>query len=513
MRWREHLKVVLISTDESPAAMGVKALSSNLIKRGFETSVVVMANWDDDFKGFNWDDLKGLCRGASLVGISCMTHGARKAAEVKRKLRESLDMPVVVGGVHATLDPESLLTDFELVYRGEGEDGIVQMAEHIKEGRALSGIPGLWSRDNGSLFKNAPEPLSKDLNDYPFPDYDLSHQYILESNRILPMELNHIVRDYFEVIGSRGCPHTCAFCSNFRIKQDFPWRSKVRQYDNSYFIEHLKEILRLHPVVKSFWLEDDTFFAKDYAEIKEFSDRYKSEVNKPFCILISPWTYSEEKVKLLVDAGMDRLIMGVQSGSENTNHNIYSRRIANARMFEIIRSLNKFQGMMPYYDFIGMNPFETREDLLSTIRFVRGMPAPFFIFSNNLAFYPGTRILERAIEEGLDISGRDRHTDAKHGYAILRKEKIKHKLFHLVFLMMGGKANKFKIGLLPRFMLSEGALKLYSFVDSNLSFFSDSAASALSGLMILTDWKYFLKKRLSRRQIEGLKKVYHRFFK
>ena len=381
------MKVVLISTDESPVGMGVKALSANLIKHGFKTAVVIMATWRDNFKNFIWEDLKEVCQDAGLIGISCMTHGVAKAIEVKNELKKKLKTPIIIGGIHATLEPDISLDNFKLICHGEGEDLLVELAKRLNHSQPSYDIPGLWGRYNGQVFKNPAQPLSSDLDGYPFPDYDLKHQFILESNRLVPMELSHIICDYFEVMGSRGCPHSCTFCSNYKIKQDFPWRKIIRNYSVDYFIGHLKEILRVYPAVKSFWLEDDTFFVKEYGQIQEFAQRYKREINRPFCILISPWTYSEDKVRLLVEAGMDRLIMGIQSGSENTNYNIYERKIPNKKILEITQSLNKFKGMIPYYDFIGMNPLETREDLVNTIRLVKKLPTPCFIFSNN--FYLG----------------------------------------------------------------------------------------------------------------------------
>lgn len=494
--------------------MGIKAISSNLIKNGFETNLVVMANWEDNFKSFHWEGLETICKDASLIGLSCMTHGVNKAVEVKNKLTGSgIKSPFIIGGIHATLDPGSLIDNFDFVCYGEGEDLTVELAGRLNRSMPYADIPGLWGRKNGIVFRNQPQPLSRDLNDYPYPDYDLGHQFILESDKLVPMGIAHIICDYFEVIGSRGCPHSCTYCSNDKIKKNFPWRKNVRQYTNDYFIGHLKQICRVYPNVRSFWLEDDTFFAKSYREIKDFANCYKREIHRPFCILVSPWTYSEEKVRLLIDAGMDRLILGIQSGSENTKDNIFNRKISNDKILEIIRSLHKFKGMLPYYDFIGMNPFESRRDLVNTIQFIKKFPTPFFIFSNNLAYYPGTMIRQRALEAGFSVVGRDRHTDAKHGYNILNKEKIKHKLFHFILLLMGGKANNIKIGLIPRIFVCDSALQFYSFLDKNCGYLTDKAIAFLSVFMILSDWKYFLKKKLSRKKIQVLKKLYHKFFK
>lgn len=506
-------KITLISTDENPSSMGIKAISSNLIKHGFDTSVVIMSDCRENFNNFSWGDLLDLCRGSQLIGISSMTHGVKKAIQIKKVLAKNVKAQVIIGGIHATLNPESLFNDFDFICHGEGEDLIVELAECLANNLPFSGIPGLWLRYEGKIFKNKPQPLNKDINEYPFPDYDLKHHYIFESGRLMPMELVHINCDYFEVMGSRGCPHDCEYCSNHKIKESFPWRKKVRQYTIDYLIEHLKEISRIYPSIRSFWLEDDTFFVKDTNQIIEFADRYKKEINKPFNILVSPWTYSEEKVSILVKAGMDRLIFGIQSGSENTNKNIYNRVISNDKLFAIINSLNSFKGLFPYYDFIGMNPFESSEDLVNTIQFIKKIPVPFFMFSNNLAFYPGTKISERAVRAGIDTSKRDRHTDSKHGYSVLKKENLKHKLFHLILLMMGGKASRIRIGIIPRFIISDRGLKIFYLLDKRCGYVTDKFVALFAAVMIYIDFKFILKKRLNYKQIQSLKKMYHLIFK
>ncbi|MBU4376267.1 MAG: B12-binding domain-containing radical SAM protein [Candidatus Omnitrophica bacterium] len=506
-------KIVLISTDESAAALGAKIISANLIKHGFDTSIVLMPYLGDNFSKFHWEDLENICKGANLIGISCMTHGIKKAVEVRKALQKNVKAPVIIGGVHAILDPESAFDSFDFICYGEGEDLIVELADCLANNRSFCDIPGLQGKYQGKIFKNPPQPLSKDINDYPFPDYDLSHQYILVSNRLVPMKFGHITCDSFEVMGSRGCPHSCTYCSNHKINENFPWRKKVRQYTNDYFIAHLKEVNRAYPVIRSFWLEDDTFFAKDTGQIRDFAIRYKKEINKPFIILVSPWTYSEEKVRIMAEAGMDRLIFGIQSGSENVNYNVYNRKIANDKLLEIVRSLSNFKEVLTHYDFIGMNPFETREDLISTIQFIKKFPAPFFIFSNNLAFYPGTKLRERAIEAGLNISHRDRHGDARHGYSVLKNENIKHKLFHFTLLMMAGKSSRVKIGSVPRAFVSDRMLRFYSFLDKKCESFINRCVALLSIIMMHADWKLFLRKHLGRKQIQDLKKIYFNLFK
>ncbi|HTZ11117.1 MAG TPA: radical SAM protein, partial [Candidatus Margulisiibacteriota bacterium] len=363
---------------------------------------------------------------------------------------------------------------------------------------------------NGEVIRNPSIPLANRLDDYPIPDYDLTHQYIGESGRLVPMRPSpsHIQFEDFVVLGSRGCPHQCSYCSNQRLKSNFPWLKEVRHYSVGYLMEHLKRVHSLFPGIRSFWIEDDTFFAKESEAIGEFAKRYKNEVGKPFYVLISPWTYSEEKLKLLIDAGLYKIIMGIQSGSDNTNANIYNRVLSSERIMKIALSLNGYSGLKVCYDFIGLNPFEKQSDLIETIKFIRKLPAPFYIFNNNLAFYPGTRLYERAVGEGLDISRRLKHAGSHQGYILLKYEKMRHKIFHFLLLLLSGSGNIWRIGKVPRFLLSETSITLYRCMDNRIS---DWVVSRLSALLIYMEWKKMIKRLLGPRLVSLIKlKLYYK---
>jgi radical SAM superfamily enzyme YgiQ (UPF0313 family) len=475
------MKVLLISTDESRSILGIRTLSSCLAEKEFEPILVMMSTPGDHFPKFRWEDLEALCRDACLIGISCMTHGVGKAVEVKRRIQEWTSSPIVIGGIHATMVPESLTGEFDMICYGEGEDLFVDLAQRIRNGDSFSDIPGLWLRDGSEWIRNPSQALQEDLNDYPFPDYDLNHQYVLEGDRIVPMTRRHIDRDFFVIMGSRGCPHHCTYCCNRTIKAKFPWRKHVRHYTIDNLIRHLRMVSTTFEHVRSFWIDDDTFFAKSRSEIEKFSDRYGIEIGKPFLVLISPWTFNDEKLQLLIACGLCRLIMGIQTGSDNTSKNIYDRNLSSDKIMKIAHSLHKYSDkILVSYDFIGMNPFESEDDLVDTIRFIRSLPPPFFIFNNNLAFYPGTTLHASAADLGIDVSDRTKHTDAKIGYKILIREKIQNKIFHLLLLMMQHNTRGWHVGGVPRFMLSDGWIAFYRFLNRRLKPISDGLTTGVA---------------------------------
>jgi radical SAM superfamily enzyme YgiQ (UPF0313 family) len=513
------MKIVLISTDEGTVATGVKTLSSCLIEQGFETVVVLLATTQKSFLKFHWQDLDRICDGAGLIVISFMTHGLQKAIEVKRHLANKFMIPLIAGGMHACISAESLLDDFDMVCHGEGEDLIVELATRLNNNSPYYDIPGLWIKYKGKVIKNQAVSLKRNLDEYPFPDYDYNHQYVLKNNRLILLkpDSDSVPLDEFVVLGSRGCPHNCTYCCNHVLKRNFPWLNKVRHYSVEYLVGNLKEALRYYPAARSFWIGDDTFFAKDLDEIIKFCQRYKNEIARPFLILISPWTFDENKMEPLLDAGMTKLIMGIQSGSENVTSNIYRRNLSKENIFQIVKTLHKYTSRaLICYDFIGMNPFETQKDLLDTMRFIRNMPPPFWLYSNNLAFYPKTDLYLKAVNSGLDTHLRIKHSEASVGYLILKQEKLKHKLLHLMLLLMAGYANEKRIGSVRRFFISDRFIDFYRFLDNKSALLTNILAIVIIHVISfyrLTSVKAAIRNIVGVRRYASLKGKYIKLFR
>lgn len=124
-----------------------------------------------------------------IVCISSMfTPYVGEVIETARAIKNLLPkIPIIAGGHHATVDPESLSESgaIDCVVRGEGEkmDGIASLTlrPELAEGLAPT----------------------QDLDSLPFPARHLIDQdnYRLGKKR------------YTMIITSRGCPHRCSFCS------------------------------------------------------------------------------------------------------------------------------------------------------------------------------------------------------------------------------------------------------------------------------------------------------------
>lgn len=119
---------------------------------------------------------------ADLVGISSMTFNAPRAYRIAARFRER-GIPVIMGGYHPTFMPEEALLHADAVCAGEAETVLPRMIEDFRGGR----MTGLY---RGGPF---------DLKGLSRPKRDLISRE------------SYVWADPIQA--TRGCPHSCQFCS------------------------------------------------------------------------------------------------------------------------------------------------------------------------------------------------------------------------------------------------------------------------------------------------------------
>ncbi len=307
--------------------------------------------------------------------------------------------PIISGGWGPTLEPEKFLEFSDYVGFGEGEATIVEMCRALKNGGGLSNLPNLIYWKDGSLIKTEVLPTlkAKELNELPFPDFDVENKYLISDNRIKlgPEFYNEKVYDCF---AARGCPLNCTYCMSSKYRalyleqagQSCP-KYRLRDLDvvleevrqakarGAKFIRFKDEVFPIHPK----WIE-------------EFLERYPIEIDLPFFGFVRPEFHSPETIKRLRDVGLCVTMVGIQSGSSNILEGVYHRQLSKEQILEFARTLADLKIQFNYH-FIYRNPFETESDLEEMLDFLGLLPeAPAFIYK--LEVFPGSPI-SRMIEE------------------------------------------------------------------------------------------------------------------
>jgi len=111
----------------------------------------------------------------------------------------------------------------------------------------------------------------------------------------------------------------------------------------------------------------------------------------------------EEKLKLMIDAGLRWISLGIQSCSERTLVNVYNRHFPIKATSDSVKTLEKYKSQLkhPQYHFIVDNPYETKESMVETIRFASTLPQGVDIAIFSLILYPGTQLYDMAMKDGL----------------------------------------------------------------------------------------------------------------
>ena len=145
--------------------------------------------------------------GAWLVGISALfTPYANEALATAAAVKDYHPFcTVVMGGHHSTALPQSVLASpaVDCVLRGEGEVSMPLLAEALRAGRPLRGIPGIALREPDGGFHLNPPAVVASPDGFPLPAFELVNRRYYRRNG----------RGSAVIVASRGCPLCCSYCS------------------------------------------------------------------------------------------------------------------------------------------------------------------------------------------------------------------------------------------------------------------------------------------------------------
>lgn len=449
----KDFRVTLISTEETPLNIGARSISSYLKSHGYKTRVLFLTT-KKRYTRKVLDRVLQFSEDSGLIGISCTSWTAGKAVDIINYLKP-LGIPIVWGGIHATTNPELCLRHADIVCRTDGERTILKLAKNIEMGDDITGIENLWVRRDGKIYRNKIKPV-QDIDSLPFPDYDPDNQHVLEKARIVGVKERHynvttsLHKKYLTqlvypvpVHTYYGCPYSCSYCMNSVVKKII--RSPIRKKSIDYVIKEIKHMREKLPFVTAVYFTDDNFFLRTTEEIEEFSRRYSDSIGLPFTALTHPLWLSERKLKPLVDAGLRVIEVGIQSGSERLNREIYNRHVSERRIKDACALINKYKDtLLPDYHIIIRNPYETKEDILKSINLLRAIPKPYYLSILNLLFFRGTPICEMAERDGIINLGNEPYKNA----GKLRFGKAETYLYNILTMMSGFCDNEY-YGIIP----------------------------------------------------------------
>ncbi len=400
------MRVVLY--DSANGSLGVQYLVAVLNQAGHEALVCYDTSLSREylakalpFRGLFSIGTDLVCREImglrpDLIGFSMNSFNyAESLVLVKRLKRQYPRAVVVCGGVHVTLLPHEVLrnpeVDFAVV--GEGERALTQLADSLSKSslndvKALPPemLPGVWSVSRGTVVDRGIAPLVTDLDTLPFPDKSAYERANPAFNRV------------YSIAASRGCLYGCTYCNSPSTRALYRTCGagfhRVRSVDN--IIAELRAAMERHrPRHVEFF---DDLFGAELGWLREFSAAYKKEIGLPYGIETNSLLLDDERLALLAESGCAVLEVGLQSANEQVRKTILNRHETNAKVHEVITRARAL-GIFVELDFIVDLPGETPEHLSEILEFIR-QSRPNLTNISFLQYFPRTRLLEKAVEEG-----------------------------------------------------------------------------------------------------------------
>jgi radical SAM superfamily enzyme YgiQ (UPF0313 family) len=296
-----------------------------------------------------------------VVGISCLfTPYYREALEIARRAKKRLNVPVVMGGSHASAVPASLLSSpyVDYVIRGEGEKAFVEFLAFLQGEKPLEGVSNLAYKKDGQFHFN-PIADNFSLNDLPFPDLgDFSpSSYTLAGK---PMTF---------MITSRSCPHKCSFCS---VHTTFGEKYRLRSLENV-----LTEIeLRYRQGYRVIDFEDDnlTYYKSTFKELcRQMIARFPRGALRLVAMNgISYLSLDEETLELMSEAGFSHLNLALVS-SDKTVRETTKRPHTLEAYLKVVRKATELGLKIVSYQILGL-PNETLASMIQTLAFNARLP-------------------------------------------------------------------------------------------------------------------------------------------
>lgn len=337
-----------------------------------------------------------------VVGLSLYTVNYDLARDLTEWLRAELpETTILWGGVDPTLRPDECARVADIVCVGEGERPLAELVrrwDEYKRGDAPQ-IPGLWFRRNGDVVEGGRPPYERELDSIPFPIYG-ENEVLIDGDKLDDRILcspEYLSAGYnIVVMTERGCPYACTFCVYSVLHDLYPGQPRFRRRSVENVLAEVED--RVERLGLRHIIFHDEILAAQKEWVSEFATKFKERFTPrgvTFTGYVHPLTTGEESLKLLVEAGLTRTGIGLQSGSSYTAKEVYRRPLKKDKVIQLSKWLAKYKVDHVQIDLLVDNPHEREEHLRETLDLLLDLEPPFHIMLFGLVIYSTSRLAER----------------------------------------------------------------------------------------------------------------------
>ncbi|KMQ52517.1 radical SAM domain protein [Chitinispirillum alkaliphilum] len=298
---------------------------------------------------------------ADILCLTCMTSTVTRGLAIGKQYKNlrtahNLSSRTIIGGIHPSMLPDTLKNDFDCVVCGEGE----MVLNNLLSDKSIKGVV------QGRKVE--------DLDSLPIPDYSL-----IEGNPKLSI---------WPVMTSRGCPHSCNFCS------------VTKMFGQSYRAQSPQRVLEEIMAIRSgaVFFVDDNFAANRKRTHAIVDGMLKYKFRRPWSAQVrSDITRDFPLVKKMAIAGCRVVYVGLESVNPRSLDLMKKRQ----KIEEVTKSIKLFRkaGIQVHGMFMLGNDPDTPEIFSTTSKFAKKAGLNFIQY-NVLTPLPGTELFSLYEKDG-----------------------------------------------------------------------------------------------------------------
>ena len=306
--------------------------------------------------------------------ISALTSTVERGYQILREYKAlHPDGLALIGGVHATFEPEEAAIFADHVITGEGEDVIVPAVEGDFSEKIIAG------------------PRIGDLDSIPMPDFTIMKGY--ENMPRVPL------------MTSRGCPFNCSFCS---VTEMFGHRYRTNSLDR--VIEEFRRISRT--TNKDIFIYDDNFTASPHRTQKILERKLREGISNEWTAQVRVETARHpELVELMAKSGCSRVYIGFESIHDESLESMNKHQTRD----DIVRAIEVFhKNQIAIHGMFILGVDEDPPDAYkATVDFCikHRMDSVQFLILTPL---PGTKFFKEVVQQGRLLHRRWQYYDLMH---------------------------------------------------------------------------------------------------
>ncbi|MGD0780414.1 MAG: FkbM family methyltransferase [Dehalococcoidales bacterium] len=324
-----------------------------VLEKDYDVSVI-----DVGAEGLNDDAIKKRIAEIEpkIVGITSDTLSFQRAIDIATIVKQiDKKITVVIGGAHANALPTYPLKYkcFDICVYGEGERTAVELWEKLDKGKSYKDVKGISFRRQEKIVVNPKRELIENLDELPFP---ARHLFPMDKYR---GDDSLSVHPVYAIGTSRGCPYSCAFCSN-----NVAFGKKYRFRSTKNVVDEIDILINQYEA-QGIYFREDLFTANKQRVMDICDEIVKRGLHFKWECESRVNTVDEELLRAMKNAGCELIWFGVESGSPRVL-DLLNKQINHAQIRKAYDLCEKV-GIKTGASLILGVPGETLEEIQKTI--------------------------------------------------------------------------------------------------------------------------------------------------